>query len=343
MKKDYFPFIDVLRFLAAISVMFFHYFGSMLNNSTAPLAVYISHGYIGVELFFMISGFVIFFSLYKGTRQYAVGRLVRLYPLFWICCTLTYATTLILTENALPFTVYLKNLLLVNNNQTATLVDGVYWTLTQEVIFYTLIGFFVYKWGMKRIEWFFGFWIAFAYIVFAFNLEHFFWAKIGLARYASFFSIGGLTALIYTYRQEINNKMLYIRSALLGSALLLPIFVSERLKVNPTSSTNQFGIFEAPGYVILSILTVLFFLAVIYNKTINTRWTKVALILGAMTYPLYLLHYKIGESIINIFEPFGSISTISLTVSLFILILAYIMSIFDKHMRRWILGKISQR
>lgn len=340
MKKDYFPFIDLLRFAAALSVMFFHYFGSLFNNSNNILAVYISHGYLGVELFFMISGFVIFFSLYKGTKAYAIGRLVRLYPLFWICCTLTYLVTIWFNADPLPFTVYLKNLLLINNNQTATLVDGVYWTLTQEVIFYALIGVFVYLWGMKRIEWFFGLWIAFAYIVFAFNLEHFFIAKIALARYAGFFSIGGLTALIYTYRHTMSKGVLYLRSALLASALVLPIFVSERLKIHTTSSTNLFGIFDTSGYIILLVLTILFFAGVIYNR--ETRFARIALVLGAMTYPLYLLHYKIGETIINLFEPFGNISTISITVIISIILLSYIMSIFDKKMRFTIMQKIKK-
>ncbi len=340
MNKNYFPFIDILRFIAALSVMFFHYFAVALQDSKNILAVYISHGYLGVELFFMISGFVIFFSLHKGTKEYAIGRFVRLYPLFWICCTLTYLVTIWFNANPLPFAVYLKNLLLVNNNQTATLVDGVYWTLTQEIIFYTLIGAFAYIWGMRKIEWFFGLWIAFAYVVFAFNLEHFFIAKIALARYAGFFSIGGLTALIYSQRHKSSTKTLYIRSGLLASALALPIFVSERLKINPTSSTNLFGIFDSTGYVILTVLTALFFSAIIWNRSI--RYTKIALVLGAMTYPLYLLHYKIGETIVSLFEPFGRISLISFSVAISILILSYIMSIFDKKLRYIIMQKIKK-
>ena len=62
--------IDLLRFIAALAVVFFHYAfrGYAADDLSilpypllAPLAKY---GYLGVELFFMISGFVILTSLY---------------------------------------------------------------------------------------------------------------------------------------------------------------------------------------------------------------------------------------------------------------------------------------
>src|SRR5881394_93905 len=91
--------VDLLRFFAAMSVLLFHYcfrgyaadgMSVMPYPTLAPVAKY---GYLGVDLFFMISGFVILMSVSSGSlRDFFVSRVVRLYPAFWVCCTITFLT-----------------------------------------------------------------------------------------------------------------------------------------------------------------------------------------------------------------------------------------------------------
>ena len=90
---SYFPILDLLRFLAAFGVMCFHYFSAVPANG-GLFSFFVRHGCLGVELFFTISGFVIFFSVIKPTKEYALGRFLRIYPLFWFLCTITYLTTI---------------------------------------------------------------------------------------------------------------------------------------------------------------------------------------------------------------------------------------------------------
>lgn len=72
-------FIDGLRGIAAISVAGFHfYYGGPLRDPLskilpAPLCELLEHGWLGVEIFFVISGFIIAYS----PRQ---SRLLQLYP-----------------------------------------------------------------------------------------------------------------------------------------------------------------------------------------------------------------------------------------------------------------------
>ena len=82
--------IDLLRFFAALAVAFYHYAfrGYAANNLSImpypllePIAKY---GFLGVELFFMISGFVILMTAASGSlKGFIVSRIVRLYPAVW--------------------------------------------------------------------------------------------------------------------------------------------------------------------------------------------------------------------------------------------------------------------
>src|SRR2546430_7955970 len=65
-----------------------------------PLLASVSkYGGLGVELFFMISGFVILMTAASGNlRRFIISRIVRLYPAFWACCTITFAVTIAIGE-----------------------------------------------------------------------------------------------------------------------------------------------------------------------------------------------------------------------------------------------------
>ena len=77
--------IDLLRFIAALAVVFFHYTfrgyaaDAMTIMPYPLLAPFSKYGYLGVELFFMISGFVILMTAANGSlRKFVVSRFVRL-------------------------------------------------------------------------------------------------------------------------------------------------------------------------------------------------------------------------------------------------------------------------
>lgn len=93
--------IDLFRFLAALSVVLYHYTfrayaaHDMSSMSFQQLGSFFRYGYLGVNLFFMISGFVILLTaLNKDLIGFAISRIVRLYPTFWASVTLTAVATL---------------------------------------------------------------------------------------------------------------------------------------------------------------------------------------------------------------------------------------------------------
>ena len=82
--------IDFLRFVAALSVVLFHY--SFRGHAADDLSVMpypvletvARYGYLGVDLFFLISGFVILMTASSGSlKDFVISRAVRLYPAFW--------------------------------------------------------------------------------------------------------------------------------------------------------------------------------------------------------------------------------------------------------------------
>ncbi len=85
--------VDVLRFLAAMLVVVFHLGGhaeKRLVESTYMIG-WTSIGWIGVQIFFVISGFVIAFSGEKSrASDFVISRIVRLGPGVWICASLHF-------------------------------------------------------------------------------------------------------------------------------------------------------------------------------------------------------------------------------------------------------------
>ena len=153
---QFIPEIDGLRFIAIISVVLFHlnwFITSKTGRSEGaiPLAAFLSQGYIGVELFFVISGFVIALPFARGhlgggkvppLRSYLLRRLTRLDPPYIVNLLFRYLMlVLVMGESArtlLPHLLaslgYLHNLVY----GTGSTVNFVAWSLEIELQFYLL-------------------------------------------------------------------------------------------------------------------------------------------------------------------------------------------------------------
>lgn len=144
--------VDGVRFFAALSVCMFHLsfyswasqYSSMAPvfqhaATFAPLVPFVWFGWVGVQIFFVISGFVIASSASGASPGgFFQNRFLRLMPAAWLCATITLVA---LVASGLPFNKdlaerYLRSLTLWF---TGTWVDGVYWTLVIEIMFYALV------------------------------------------------------------------------------------------------------------------------------------------------------------------------------------------------------------
>lgn len=288
--------LDYTRFVAAIAVMLFHYsyigifYGRVTSISYIPgFSEIARYGYLGVELFFMISGYVIFFSARGRTAaQFAAARALRLYPAFIFCVLLTslIAHSWGGRTNNVAFAQMLANLTMNAPFFHHDFVDGSYWSLIYELHFYALITVLLLLGLARRIGLFFRLWPFILLLGLIPGLER---TPI-LNGYYSYFAAGALFAM----RQEKRNWIV-------DGLLLLCLLRSMHFSLG-----NHFDV--APGVEAASTLAVGFAVLLFYGIFLLLNVRKMRQIrlpfarkLGAATYPLYLIHQTIGYIIINHF------------------------------------------
>jgi peptidoglycan/LPS O-acetylase OafA/YrhL len=134
--------VDALRGVAALMVMLFHFttrYDQKFTHIAEPLFA-VPWGYLGVNLFFMVSGFVIFMTLDRVSRpmDFLVSRFSRLYPAYWAAASLTFATLCLFPEigKSISLRNALGNGLMFEGLFGIPPIDGVYWTLEVELLFY---------------------------------------------------------------------------------------------------------------------------------------------------------------------------------------------------------------
>jgi exopolysaccharide production protein ExoZ len=135
--------IQVLRVLAALLVVLFHSHTAVSEAGADPLfrqeRYLFEFGAVGVHIFFVISGFIMVatsnFEPVFRPRQFMRRRLVRIYPVYWICAALYLAYHSLYGEPyELSFVQLVSALLLWPGH--AGLIIGPAWTLAYEMFFY---------------------------------------------------------------------------------------------------------------------------------------------------------------------------------------------------------------
>ncbi len=145
--------LDGLRFLAVLLVVVYHYvaygseWGQPRTQAFPGLYVPAAYGWLGVQLFFLISGFVICLSCWgRSLSDFFTSRVVRLFPAYWFA---VLATTLVVGlvpggTRPRPWQDVLTNLTMLEYPLGAPYVDGVYWSLWVEARFYLIFAVVVW-------------------------------------------------------------------------------------------------------------------------------------------------------------------------------------------------------
>jgi peptidoglycan/LPS O-acetylase OafA/YrhL len=293
--------LDLLRFVAAVAVMFFHYafrgyagdgMTEMPYPLLAPLARY---GYLALELLFMISGFVIAMTaLNRSLRHFMISRVVRLYPAFWVCCTITFALTLIIGEPRYSASVgqYLVNLTMLAEFLRVPSIDGAYWFLYVEIIFYTTVAVALLIGGPQRFPWFLAVWllVEIALEILPIGRHP---ARI-LADYSVCFIAGAEFFLVWS--RGLSAARVVMIALSLGVAIQQALNRLPGIDRHYNTTMNR--------YVVAGIIMASFFVMLLVSlRRTGALGRRRWLLAGAISYPFYLLHQNIGFMLFNALYP----------------------------------------
>ncbi|WP_433347265.1 acyltransferase family protein [Microtetraspora malaysiensis] len=296
-QRDRLNEIDALRITAAVAVMTYHYVFSGYAGGASPLSFPVAgelarFGYLGVDLFFMISGFVVLLSAWeRRPRVFVVSRVVRLYPAFWVAVTITTVVSVTLSLGRYPVTVeqYLANLTMFNALPDIPNVDVVYWTLWAEIRFYTLI--FILTWigvTRSRVTGMLWGWMALTLLLQSGVLPASVHSVADLVVQSQFshYFIAGM-ALCVVYRSGLSWNLGMIIVVCLGNAVYRGVEFADKVGTRYHTEIMA-GVVVA---VIIGIFLVMALIALRVTRNLGRPWFAVA---GALTYPLYLIHAHVG-------------------------------------------------
>jgi peptidoglycan/LPS O-acetylase OafA/YrhL len=134
--------------------------------------------------------------------------------------------------------------------------------------------------------------------------------------------------------------------SILFASTLLPLFISRQLHIASQGGgiTNSTGIFDLKEIIVIELFFILVVAAVTFSRHtifLNTKIKMVCVVLGGITYPLYLLHSKISEVIIKHQGlTYGEINTFSVTWTVFVIVISYYISMYEVPIRKLIKRKL---
>ena len=344
-QKKSLHLIQLLRGIASLLVVFLHATSNVNEKLNAKfLGDFFSFGGAGVDIFFVLSGFIITYTSAKGLankeklKPFIRKRIIRIYPTYWIIISGFLVLQILFPSfYRVPYDGTVNNffatyLLLPKH----AMVNGVSWTLTYEIYFYLLfsLGFLIHK-----KKWFF--YILFAYSIsiillplFNYNFENANeWIKLISSPMNIEFFMGVLAALVITKLNAMMAKPLVI----IGSALF---FVSGVLSNNGVILFNN----EFNRVILFGIPSFLLIIAVVKLEiTKKVEAPIILLLLGEASYSIYLIHLPVVAAATVVLAKLGISNVLILHFSLLIIIviICVVGILFFKWVERPIIDKLN--
>lgn len=305
--------LDTLRLFAAAAVMLYHYtaidyapWATSSRQVFPVLSNVTAYGFMGVQLFFVISGFVILMSAWgRSVGQFAASRISRLYPAYWTGVLLTGFLIVVLAKGTfkdVSVPQILVNLTMMQKAVGVSHVDGVYWTLWVELLFYMLIGILL-SIGITygRVLVFIFLWPVVAAL--ADRADSTFLVSLLVPQYAPLFAMGMALFLVHRYGHS------FIRWAGVGFNLALAATLGAQGQLQNASNHTQEELSPVVFGAVLAILVGLVALCTVTPfRYRGFAWMSIA---GALTYPFYLVHEYWGWWVISLVgDQFGPVFTI---------------------------------
>ena len=333
MKQFHFAGIDLLRFLSALFMVVFHlaFLSWAHEGSTAAtvsghpfrypeLTPVASLGWIGVEIFFVISGFVVIYSAHGSAWHFLRSRVLRLAPAAWICASISAGLLAIYAVYPLDDVVkrFIRSAALYPKGDW---VDGVYWTLGIELAFYALILMVITARAQAKLVLVLVGLGLVSSLYLTLRCLGFISADVSravqllLLEHGVYFAIGGLIWALLC--NEAPRRLWAMVALFAGAALLEIAFVSGPIAALSHSTTAM----ALPALIWLA--SVIFLVSSVRFSGFFAAALPVGLMrkLGLATYPLYLVHSVVGASVLRLSASVGLDRWSALTLAIVVPVL----------------------
>lgn len=305
--KPHYNILDGLRGVAALTVVWFHIFEAF---ATSHLDQMINHGYLAVDFFFVLSGFVVGYAYDDRWKKMTIKdflkrRFIRLHPLvvigaiigavmfyfqgcsFWDVSQVSVTMLLVaMLMNAflIPATPGFE----IRGVTEMFPLNGPSWSLFFEYIGNILYALFIRKLPTKSL--------AVLVLLAGCGLATFaIWGPLG--DLCAGFSLtsenitGGSLRLLFSFSAGLLLSRIFKPTHIKGAFWICSLTVIALLAVPRLGGTENFwmnGLYD-------SICAIVFFPLLVYlgasGKTTDKVTTKICKFLGDISYPLYMVHY----------------------------------------------------
>lgn len=370
--KPHYELLDGLRGVAALLVVWYHVFeGYAFAGGT--LIESINHGYLAVDFFFILSGFVIGYAYDDRwgksltVKNFFKRRLIRLHPMVVMSAVLGVITFCIQGSEQWDGTHVATSMVMwallfamffipaypgagyeVRGNGEMFPLNGPSWSLFFEYIGNILYALFIRRLSTKALTVFVVL-LGICLACFAiFDVSGYGMIGVGWTLDSVNF-VGGLLRMLFPFSLGLllsrNFKPVKVRGAFwICSFVLLVLFCVPYVEGVEPICMN--GLFEA--FCIVVVFPVLIILGASGNTTDKTS-TRICKFLGDISFPLYITHYPFmylfySWLIENQYFTFGETWQVALFVYVWNILVAYLcLKLYDEPVRRWLSKKFLKK
>jgi peptidoglycan/LPS O-acetylase OafA/YrhL len=290
-----------LRAVAAILVMIFH--GSQMIEEQLGysfLNYFFMAGFSGVDIFFVLSGFIILYTSHNSNytiAQFLKRRFIRIYPIYWV---VSFLLVLYFVFAPNPDQAYKTDVSFILSSLTLfpqeKYIVGIAWTLSYEIIFYIVFAF-TYLLNPRYLLYIFILWISMILMTDFFGIKSGIFAVDALLNPIIInFAFGCLIAYIFIHKHDFEKWRLILFSGILLFAISWVLYYVI-VKDDPTAFTapiSRVYLFGFPSALII--------LGTAYSGSFDN---KLLVYLGDASYSLYLIHGTVLSVLLKLILYFG--------------------------------------
>lgn len=295
-----------LRALAALSVLFFH-------------IRLIGVGYFGVDIFFVISGFIVCYVSQRQPDHFLAKRLIRIIPLYWVATAgmIVVATTFpaLLQSTEVTAATALKSFLFIPYERGTGLVQPILflgWTLNYELLFYSLFALCLALWPRQAPQACSALLIALAFLgqMAELPLPWGFWCDPRILEF-----VAGIAAF-YIY----SGNRPWLKSIPTAVAYALAVASIAGMVMQTTLGPKSYD---------LTVCGPLSFILVLSALSLEGRMKVAAIVVlvGDASYSLYLLHPYVVNAIEKAFLPLTTFSVLTVVASVIAIVASIVAAI----------------